>query len=193
MALTSPGVEVTVIDESFYTPAEPGTTPLIVVATAQDKDNAAGTGTAASTTKANAGKAFKVTSQKELVDLFGVPFFEKTASNTPIHGSELNEYGLLAAYSLLGVSNAAFIVRADVDLNQLAPQSEAPGANPDDGTWWINTRSTTWGIQEWNGAAITTTGGQKFANKIPIVLTDTDTTKITGAGGVPPGICRQHR
>ena len=37
MALTSPGVEVTVIDESFYTPAEPGTTPLIVVATAQDK------------------------------------------------------------------------------------------------------------------------------------------------------------
>ena len=187
MALTSPGVEVTVIDESFYTPAEPGTTPLIVVATAQDKDNASGTGTAASTTKANAGKAFKVTSQKELVDLFGVPFFEKTASNTPIHGSELNEYGLLAAYSLLGVSNAAFVVRADVDLNQLAPQSEAPGANPDDGTWWVNTRSTTWGIQEWNGAAITTTGGQKFANKIPIVLTDTDTTKITGAGGVPQG------
>ena len=46
MALTSPGVEVTVIDESFYTPAEPGTTPLIVVATAQDKTNAAGTGTA---------------------------------------------------------------------------------------------------------------------------------------------------
>jgi len=34
MALTSPGVEVQVIDESFYTPAEPGTVPLIVVATA---------------------------------------------------------------------------------------------------------------------------------------------------------------
>jgi hypothetical protein len=32
--LNSPGVAVTVIDESFYTPAEPGTTPLIVVATA---------------------------------------------------------------------------------------------------------------------------------------------------------------
>jgi uncharacterized protein YbbC (DUF1343 family) len=37
MALQSPGVQVTVIDESFYTPAEPGTTPLIVVATAQKK------------------------------------------------------------------------------------------------------------------------------------------------------------
>ena len=188
MALTSPGVEVTVIDESFYTPAEPGTTPLIVVATAQDKTNAAGTGVASATTAANAGNAFKVTSQKELVDLFGVPNFEKTASNTPIHGSELNEYGLLAAYSLLGVSNAAFIVRADVDLGELTGQTEAPGANPTNGTWWINTDATTWGIQEWNSAAISTTGGQKFANKIPLVLTDTDSTKVDSTtGGKPKG------
>ena len=187
MALQSPGVEVTVIDESFYTPAEPGTTPLIVVATAQDKINAAGTGTASATTAANAGKAFKVTSQKELVDLFGVPNFEKTASNTPIHGSELNEYGLLAAYSLLGVSNAAFVTRANVDLGQLAGTADAPGANPDDGTWWVDTRGTTWGIQEWNGAAITTTGGQKFTNKTPIVLTDDDTTKIDSGTGKPKG------
>ena len=35
MALTSPGVQVSVIDESFYTPAEPGTVPMIFVATAQ--------------------------------------------------------------------------------------------------------------------------------------------------------------
>jgi hypothetical protein len=185
MALQSPGVEVTVIDESFYTPAEPGTTPLIVVASAQDKSNAAGTGTATATTKANALSAFKVTSQKELVDLFGVPNFEKTASNTPIHGSELNEYGLLAAYSLLGVSNAAFIMRADVDLAQLEGSASAPGANPDDGTWWIDTRGTAWGVQEWNGAAVTTTGGQKFANKTPIVLTDDDASKIDN--GVPKG------
>ena len=56
MALVSPGVQVTIIDESFYTPAEPGTTPLIVVATAQDKSNGAGTGTATATTKANAAE-----------------------------------------------------------------------------------------------------------------------------------------
>ena len=178
MALTSPGVEVTVIDESFYTPAEPGTTPLIVIASSQDKLNAAGTATAAGTLKANAGKAYKVTSQKELVDLFGVPTFKKTASNTPIHGSELNEYGLLSAYSLLGVSNSAFIVRADVDLDELEGSSAAPGANPADGKWWINSGSTTFGIQEWNGAAVTTTGGQKFAAKTPIVLTDDDASKI---------------
>ena len=119
MALTSPGVEVQVIDESFYTPAEPGTVPLIVVATAENKINGAGTGTASGTTAANAGKVFKMTSQRELVDTFGSPFFEKTVSASPIHGGERNEYGLLAAYSLLGVSNSAFILRADINLNEL--------------------------------------------------------------------------
>ena len=181
MALQSPGVQVTVIDESFYTPAEPGTTPLIVVATAQDKTNGAGTGTALGTTAANAGKAFKITSQRELTETFGVPFFEKTASATPVHGSERNEYGLLTAYSLLGVSNAAFIVRADVDLDELEAQTDAPGANPTNGQWWIDTQATTWGIQEWNGSAATVAGGQKFTYKVPIVLTDADfPSKIDG-------------
>ena len=50
MALISPGVQVSVIDESFYTPAEPGTTPMIFVVSAQDKANASGTGTARGTT-----------------------------------------------------------------------------------------------------------------------------------------------
>jgi hypothetical protein len=180
MALVSPGVQVTIIDESFYTPAEPGTTPLIVVATAQDKSNGAGTGTATATTKANAGKAFRLTSQKDVGDLFGVPFFEKTPSNTPIHGSERNEYGLLAAYSYLGVSASAFIVRADVNLDELEGTATEPGAEPNDGAWWVDTRATTYGIFEWNGAAGDTTGGQSFAMKEPIVLTDDDAvTKIT--------------
>lgn len=185
MALNSPGVEVTVIDESFYTPAEPGTTPLIVVATAQDKKNAAGT-LAAATTKANAGKAYRLTSQRDLIDLYGTPFFEKTASSTPIHGSERNEYGLLAAYSLLGVTNSVFMVRADVDLAQLEGRADAPGANPANGAWWIDTQATSWGIQEWNGAAVSTTGGQKFTTKIPTVLTDDDAdNKFDGTTGGP--------
>ena len=46
MALVSPGVQVSVIDESFYTPAEPGTVPCIFIATAQDKTSSSGTGTA---------------------------------------------------------------------------------------------------------------------------------------------------
>ena len=64
MALTSPGVQVSVIDESFYTPAEPGTTPIIFVATAQNKLNGAGTGIAPGTTKANAGKVIVINKTK---------------------------------------------------------------------------------------------------------------------------------
>ena len=185
MALQSPGVQVTVIDESFYTPAEPGTTPLIVIATAESKSNAAGTGTAAGTTQANAGKVFKITSQRELVDTYGVPFFEKTASSSPIHGGERNEYGLLAAYSFLGVSNSVFIVRADVDLDELQGQTSAPGAEPADGQWWFDTRATSYGIQEWNGAGAGTTGGQKFGLKIPLVLTDDDSVRINSGTNAP--------
>ncbi len=180
MALQSPGVQVTVIDESFYTPAEPGTTPLIVVATAENKTNAAGTGTAAATTQANAGVAYRLTSQKDLVDLFGVPFFQQTAGGSPVHGGERNEYGLLAAYSFLGVSNNAFVVRADVDLDELEGVANEPSGQPDDGQWWVNTGATAWGIQEWNGAAATVTGGQKFTAKVPLVLTNDDSTRVTG-------------
>ncbi len=62
MALTSPGVQVSVIDESFYTPAEPGTVPMIFVASAQDKQNASGTGTATGTQSKNAGVPYLITS-----------------------------------------------------------------------------------------------------------------------------------
>ena len=176
--LNSPGVAVSVIDESFYTPAEPGTTPLVVVATAQDKTNGSGTGTALGTTKAQAGKAFRITSQRDLVDLFGVPFFEKTASGTPVHAGERNEYGLLAAYSYLGVSNSLFIVRADIDLAQLEGSATAPGAEPKAGQWWLDVQNTAWGIQEWNGAA-KSAGGQKFVAKTPIVLSADDLSKVS--------------
>ena len=177
MALSSPGVQVTVVDESFYTPAEAGTTPLIIVATAQDKTNASGTGTAQGTLKANAGKAYKVTSQRDLVDLFGVPTFSRTSSGSPVHGGEQNEYGLQAAYSLMGVTNSAWVVRANVNLNDLAAKAAAPGSNPLDGQWWLDTTNSTYGIFEWNGSA-KVDGGQSFMNEKPIVLTVDDTDKL---------------
>lgn len=177
MALISPGVEVTVIDESFYTPAEPGTVPLIVVATAENKLNGSGTAVASATTANNVGKVFKVTSQRELVEFYGAPFFEKAATGSSVHGGERNEYGLLAAYSLLGVSNAAFIVRADVDLNELEAKTDEPGAEPADGQLWFDTRTTAWGINEWNSSELAN-GGQKFTSKTPIVLTDDDVDNI---------------
>lgn len=100
MALISPGVQVSVIDESFYTPAEPGTRPLFIVASAENKSNGAGTGIAPGTLATNAGKVYLITSQRDLVDTFGDPTFQVDSNNNPIHAGELNEYGLQAAYSL---------------------------------------------------------------------------------------------
>jgi Phage tail sheath C-terminal domain len=172
MALNSPGVEVKVIDESFYVPAEPGTRPLIVVSTKENKRNGSGTGIAVGTLKANAGKPYLLTSQRDLSDFFGTPLFYTDSSQNPIHGGELNEYGLQAAYSYLGVSNSAWVVRSDLDLGQLVPSATAPSATPDDGTYWFDTRDTHFGVFEWNGSPPSVSGGQKFTNKTPIVITD---------------------
>jgi len=180
MALQSPGVQVTVTDESFYTPADGGTTPLIVLATAQDKQNASGTGIAQGTLAANVGKVYKVSSQRELVDFFGTPIFKQTVSGSPRHADEQNEYGLQAAYSFLGVANSAFVVRADIDLNELTAQATVPGADPFDGQWWLDTASTTYGIFEWDGNP-STLDGQKFANKSPIIINSTDVAKLNGS------------
>ena len=174
MALVSPGVQVSVIDESFYTPAEPGTVPCIFIATAQDKTSSSGTGTAQGTTAANAGKVFLMTSQRELAETFGDPVFKTDASNNPIHGGETNEYGLQAAYSFLGVANRAYVVRANVDLGQLEASATAPAANPVAGTYWFDTVNSKYGVFEWNGSAATTTGGQSFTNQPVTVITDAD-------------------
>lgn len=169
MALVSPGVEVQVIDESFYTPSAPGTVPMIFVATAENKTNSAGTGIATGTTKANAGVPFLLTSQKDLGDLFGDPSFYSDTSGNMIHGSELNEYGLQTAYSLLGVTNQVFVVRADFDLAKLTPSANAPGGTPVDGAYWLDTQNTSYGLLEWNAAAVTA-GGQSFTAINPTVV-----------------------
>ena len=183
MALVSPGVQVSVVDESFYTPAEPGTLPMIFVASASNKANGAGTGTAPGTTAATAGTPYLLTSQRDLVDTFGDPLFKTDTNNNPIHGSELNEYGLQAAYSYLGIANRAYVVRADIDLGQLEASVTAPAANPQDGTYWFDTKNTLWGIQQWNGDSVVDKG-QVFTNKVPIVITDETQTSNTGSLGV---------
>ena len=166
MALTSPGVEVTVIDQSQYLPAPTGSVPFVLLATAQNKANPTGTGVAQATTAANANKLFQVTSQRDLVTLYGTPFFYTTTNGTPIQGYELNEYGLLAAYSLLGVTNRCYVLRADIDLASLVGQTGRPVGAPVDGSYWLDTTTSTWGIYEFNA----TTGS--FTMKQPIVIND---------------------
>lgn len=148
--LISPGVSVTITDESFYASSGPGTVPLIIIATAQDKTDSAGTGIAPGTTRQNAGRLWLISSQRELLQTFGVPTF-KTVGGTALHGYELNEYGLLAAHSYLGISNRAYVVRADVDTSQLEPSDTEPTANPADNTYWLNPTKVVSGLYESNG------------------------------------------
>jgi hypothetical protein len=167
MALLSPGVEVTVIDESQYIPAATNSVPYILIATAQNKISGTGAGVAAGTLAANANRVYLIDSQRDLAATFGNPFFYKTTAGTPINGYELNEYGLLAAYSALGVTNRAYIQRVDIDLAELTATLTRPTGNPDNGTYWLDTANTTWGIFQWN----LTTGA--FTNQVPLVITST--------------------
>jgi hypothetical protein len=166
MALISPGVEVTVIDESQYIPSAVNTVPYFLIATAQNKVSASGVTVAAGTLAANANRTYLITSQRDLAATFGVPFFYQTTNGTPINGYELNEYGLLAAYSTLGVTNRAYIQRVDIDLAELTASLSRPTGNPADGTYWLDTSSSLWGIQEWNQTTAA------FTVKTPIVITD---------------------
>jgi hypothetical protein len=178
MALVSPGVEVTVIDESQYIPSAVNTVPYFLVATAQDKVSADGITVAAGTTKANANKTYLITSQRDLAATFGTPFFYNTAAGTPINGYELNEYGLLAAYSSLGVTNRAYVQRADVDLTELTASLSRPRGEPNNNTYWVDTTETRWGIFEWNQTTST------FVNRTPLAITNID--DVVGGNGVDP-------
>ena len=167
MALTSPGVEVTIIDQSNYVPGATNSVPFILLATAQNKISGAGVGVASGTLAVNANKTFLMTSQRDLLNTFGVPFFYNTTAGTPINGYELNEYGLLAAYSALGITNQCYVQRVDVDLAALTASLTRPLGAPNNNTYWLDTTNSAWGIFEWN----LTTGA--FTNQVPLVITDT--------------------
>lgn len=176
MALLSPGVEITVTNESSYTPGAPGTVAAIVVATAQNKISGSGAGIAAGTLSENAGQTYLIGSQRELTATFGNPLFYTTAAGTPLNGYELNEYGLMAGYSLLGVTNRLYVIRANIDLNELTASTGRPSGTPANGTvWWDVSNNSRWGLFEWNRSLGT------FTNRVPLVITSTDDLSM----GVP--------
>jgi len=175
MALVSPGVEVSVVDQSQYLPAPTNSVPYILIATAQDKTSGTSTATASGTTLANANKINLITSQRELVSTYGNPTFYNTSAGTPINAYELNEYGLLAAYSVLGISNRAYVQRVNVDTNQLAASLTRPLGASDNNSYWLDATETQWGIHEWTSTT------SSFNNETPTVITSTDDL----AGGIP--------
>lgn len=174
MALVSPGVEVSVIDESVYAPTAAATVPLVVLATAQNKSSPDGS-IAEGTLSTTAGDLYVLSSQRDVMTFFGTPTFYTDTNNTPIHGYELNEYGLQTVYSLLGTTSRCYVLRADVDLGQLIGLSGRPNAEPADMTYWLDLTPSRWGLFVWDSI------NQEFVAQAPIVITSTDDL----SGGVP--------
>lgn len=151
--LTSPGVDLSVTDESMYGSSGEGTVPLIIIGTHEYKTHPNGQEIALGTLPENANKLYPITSQRELIQTFGNPVFY-TKSGSSRHGYELNEFGLHAAYQYLGIANRAYVIRGSIDYGQLFPRLSAPRGEPLGGTYWLDTKSTSWGVFESNGSDI---------------------------------------
>lgn len=174
--LVSPGVDVQVIDESFYASSGQGTVPLIVMATAANKADPSGTTVAPYTAPSQAGKLFLATSQRELLYNFGNPKFY-TVDGTPQHGHELNEYGLFAAYQYLGISNRCYVIRADIDTAGLEPARTAPRGAPMAGTYWFDLSASRFGIFRSNGNRL---AGAAWETGVVRAVLSTHTVEIEG-------------
>lgn len=112
--LVSPGVSVTIVDESFYIPASAPTVPLFFIATRADKKKVDGITDAPGALEN--GLVRTITSLNQSVDTYGIPFFRQDLGDNELHGDARNEYGLFALNQYLTLGNRAYVVRADVDL-----------------------------------------------------------------------------
>jgi Phage tail sheath C-terminal domain len=113
--LVSAGVSVKITDESYFIPASASTVPLFFIATADEKKRPDGVTAAAGTFESNVIRT--VTSLRQSTELYGVPKFLDDTAGNPLHGDTRNEYGLFALNQFLGVGNLAYVIRANVNLN----------------------------------------------------------------------------
>lgn len=113
--LISPNVSVSVIDESFYVTGRQTTLPLFFIATKDEKVQVDGVTPALGTYES--GVLRVVTSVRQALELYGVPNYIYSVGGTPHHGDCRNEYGLDALIKFLELGNRAYVVRANVNLN----------------------------------------------------------------------------
>lgn len=115
--LVSPGVSVTVTDQSYFVPASAPTVPLIVLATRENKPQDPtnlSSPIAPGTQENNVVRTITSLSQSE--STFGIPAFN-TTNGQPNYGDATNEYGLAALNMFLGQGNFAYTIRANVNLD----------------------------------------------------------------------------
>lgn len=119
--LVSPGVSVSVTDESFFFPTSAPTVPVFFIATRAGKTQVDGVTPAAGTLEHSIVRT--VTSVAQSLTLYGIPHFLSDVSGNQFHGDARNEYGLLALNQFLGTGNLAYVIRANIDLNDEQPEN----------------------------------------------------------------------
>lgn len=114
--LVSPGVSVTITDESFFIPTSAPTVPLFFIATQDEKTQPDGVTPADGTFEYDVVRT--ITSLSQSTKTYGVPnFLVDPGTGQPHHGDARNEYGLFALNQYLGIGNRAYVIRANVNLN----------------------------------------------------------------------------
>lgn len=137
---------ITVVDESVFATGITTLIPLYVFATKSNKVVDESTGEIAlGTTKEFAGQVQIVTSQREVIDRYGVPYFAEL-NGTIQQGDERNEYGLYGLYDAMGTTSVAYALRADIDLGQLESKEEEPTSNVKNGTRWLDYTNSRLGL-----------------------------------------------
>lgn len=169
--LVSPGVSVTINDDSFYIPASAQTVPLFFIATRKGKLQPNGITPAAGTSEHSVVRT--VTSIGQSVQLYGTPYFWKDSSGNEFHGDARNEYGLFALNQFLGIGNRAFVVRANVDLTDAAESFIGVGTP-------ISTTPTRVGVG--NGTITSILATSQFVKPETISVIMTSPTEFTVQG-----------
>lgn len=113
--LVSPGVSVTITDESFFIPVSAPTVPLFFIATSDEKFQSDGVTPAEGTFEYDVVRT--ITSLGQSTQTYGIPNFLEDINGAPHHGDARNEYGLFALNQFLGIGSRAYVIRANVNLN----------------------------------------------------------------------------
>ncbi len=113
--LVSPGVSVSLTDESFFIPAGAVTVPLLFIATAAEKKQPDGITDAPGTFESNVIRT--VTSLQQSTELYGIPRFLTDSNGQQLNGDSRNEYGLFALNQFLGIGDLSYVIRANVNLD----------------------------------------------------------------------------
>ena len=127
--------------------------PLYIIATRENKILDETTNKIApATMKSVANELMVFNSPKTVINSFGIPYFEEN-NGTINQDSEVNEWGLYGLYDILGITNTAYVVRADIDLGQLDARTIAPTSKAQNGTKWFDLSQSSMGYFRANGNA----------------------------------------